>query len=88
MDVEFRRLVAEFQTVLKQVYVARRLLPKACLSIDLLTGPCRSLELAFYPYQTVLSFGAPVANRYKIMVDNVGSMLFETNMVSLPSTMP
>ena len=29
----------------------------------------------------MLSFGAPVANKYKIMVDNVGSMLFDTNMV-------
>lgn len=37
--------------------------------------------LAFYRYESVLSFGAPVANKYKIMVDNVGSMLFETNMV-------
>ena len=37
--------------------------------------------LAFYRYETVLSFGAPVANKYKIMVDGVGSMLFETNMV-------
>jgi myosin X len=38
-------------------------------------------RLAYYSYETVLSFGAPVANKYKIMVDNVGSMLFETNMV-------
>jgi len=38
-------------------------------------------RLAFYRYETVLSFGAPVANKYKIMVDNVGSMLFDTNMV-------
>ncbi len=38
--------------------------------------------MAFYRYETVLSFGAPVANKYKIMVDNVGSMLFDTNMVS------
>lgn len=38
-------------------------------------------RLAFYRYETVLSFGAPVANKYKIMVDNVGSMLFETPMV-------
>jgi myosin X len=37
--------------------------------------------LAFYRYETVLSFGAPVANKYKIMIDGVGSMLFETNMV-------
>lgn len=37
--------------------------------------------LAYYQYESVLSFGAPVANKYKIMVDNVGSMLFETNMV-------
>ena len=41
----------------------------------------RRKRLAFYKYETVLSFGAPVANKYKIMVDNVGSMLFETNMV-------
>lgn len=38
-------------------------------------------RIAFYKYETVLSFGAPVANKYKIMVDNVGSMLFDTNMV-------
>jgi len=38
-------------------------------------------QLAFYKYESVLSFGAPVANKYKIMVDNVGSILFETNMV-------
>lgn len=37
--------------------------------------------LAFYRYETVLSFGAPVANKYKIVIDSVGSMLFETNMV-------
>ena len=29
----------------------------------------------------MLSFGAPVANKYKIVIDCVGSMLFETNMV-------
>ena len=38
-------------------------------------------RLGFYKYETVLSFGAPVANKYKIMVDNVGSMLFDTTMV-------
>lgn len=43
----------------------------------------RRKRLAFYKYETVLSFGAPVANKYKIMVDNVGSILFETNMVRL-----
>jgi myosin X len=48
-----------------------------------LTSLSRRKRLAFYRYETVLSFGAPVANKYKIMVDNVGSMLFETNMVSL-----
>jgi len=37
--------------------------------------------LAFHRYESVLSFGAPVANKYKIMVDQYGSMLFETNMV-------
>lgn len=37
--------------------------------------------LAFHRYESVLSFGAPVANKYKIMVDNVGSMLFDTDMV-------
>ncbi len=42
----------------------------------------RRKRLEFYKYETVLSFGAPVANKYKIMVDNVGSILFETNMVS------
>jgi myosin X len=38
-------------------------------------------SLAFHRYESVLSFGAPVANKYKIMVDNVGSMLFDTDMV-------
>ena len=37
--------------------------------------------LAMYSYEAVLSFGAPVANKYKIMIDQVGGMIFETNMV-------
>jgi len=37
--------------------------------------------LAFYRYETVLSFGAPLANKYKIMIDGVGSMVFDTSMV-------
>jgi myosin X len=35
----------------------------------------------FYKYETVLSFGAPVANKYKILVDGGGSLMFETAMV-------
>eukprot|EP00049_Salpingoeca_infusionum_P017514 m.353252 g.353252 ORF g.353252 m.353252 type:complete len:1850 (+) comp16718_c0_seq1:158-5707(+) len=38
-------------------------------------------RLAFFRYETVLSFGAPVSNKYKIVVDGSGAMLFETNMV-------
>jgi myosin X len=54
---------------------------RLCLLLVLILFPNRRKRLAFYKYETVLSFGAPVANKYKIMVDNVGSMLFETNMV-------
>jgi len=36
-------------------------------------------RLDFYPYQAILSFGAPVNNRYKILVDGAGAMLFDTN---------
>lgn len=46
---------------------------------------CSREALDFYKYETVLSFGAPVANKYKIVVDGVGSMLFETNMVRGPA---
>jgi hypothetical protein len=43
----------------------------------------RRERLGFFKYETVLSFGAPVANKYKILVDGGGSMMFETNMVRL-----
>eukprot|EP00056_Hartaetosiga_gracilis_P013065 m.213142 g.213142 ORF g.213142 m.213142 type:complete len:1878 (+) comp13789_c0_seq6:2376-8009(+) len=39
-------------------------------------------RLAFFKYETVLSFGAPVSNQYKILVDGgTGAMKFETKMV-------
>jgi len=38
-------------------------------------------RLAFFPYQSILSFGAPVNNKYKILVDGSGTMLFETQQV-------
>ncbi|EDQ90136.1 uncharacterized protein MONBRDRAFT_36712 [Monosiga brevicollis MX1] len=38
-------------------------------------------RLAFHRYESVLSFGAPVPNKYKILVEGDGSMVFETNMV-------
>ena len=37
--------------------------------------------LAMYSYEAVLSFGAPFANKYKMMIDQVGGMIFETDMV-------
>lgn len=45
----------------------------------------RRERISFFKYETVLSFGAPVANKYKILVDRAGPMLFETNMVKLYS---
>lgn len=42
----------------------------------------QSQRLAFFKYETILSFGAPQANKYKILVDGgPGAMMFETNMV-------
>ena len=38
-------------------------------------------SLVYHSYESVLSFGAPAANKYKIVVDNAGPMLFEANMV-------
>jgi myosin X len=37
--------------------------------------------LAMYSYEQVLSFGAPVASSYRIVIDAHGAMIFDTNMV-------
>lgn len=43
--------------------------------------------LEVFPYEQILSFGAPLANAYKIAVEG-RELLFETQMVGFPGSPP